>query len=421
MIKKSLLGLGLIGLTALTSCGFGRYDYINTAISLSSSQETSASQASETVTSQELSEVSLSETGLSDAKLGYSGRHVYDSSVKAMMLYHTASGVEFSFKGTEAKIDFYYGVTSASATSGKDIYYSAILDYQDDLTAPTFAINATTASYALSGLSNQKHHLKIAKRSEPQDGLTGITKVTVKGAFETNEASYNYKFECIGGSGISGHGSLGNPGEARTTLNSSSLHSFGYLTSYLFSGQTSFVANSGWGLKWGYNATNNNGTVNIQTAYESAGIKDDETLVQGAYAHASFDPDFILVNIGGNDYTDYINQISNSAQQAEAIQIFKDNVQTFVTRLHTLHPHAYIIWTSTNESSGNGLAAKSVIDALDPTNSYVKTLVIYAKGSDGDLEGADSHASFATHKKSATVIANYLTSLKSIKTVKSFS
>jgi len=95
-------------------------------------------------------------------------------------------------------------------------------------------------------------------------------------------------------------------------------------------------------------------------------------------------------------------------EKSEKIQEFKTAVANFIFKLRADAPTAHIIWTMT-EGSLNGLAANEVINQMNELDkSFVHMVIIKQVGDDGDLAGANNHASFITHQKSAQILIDFI-------------
>lgn len=337
---------------------------------------------------------SLEETDLASNYIEWYGRHQYTSDKE--YFYYTATGFKVNFTGRI--VDF----TLTLDDKHEDIYFSVAKDDQDLLDADVIVLSESVQKFTITFDTYDVHQIQVVKRSEPEDGVTALVSLGTNGTFnEISELSTSPHFLLIGASGISGHGALGSAGQRRTTENSSSLHSFGYLTAAKFGGTYEFVSNSGWGLAFGYNDTS--GEENIAKAYDYIGIDANQHIVDVAYDHHII-PDIIIVNIGGNDYSSVINKLTGFAKE-DKINEFKSAVADFVLKLREDAPNAHIFWTMTSGSL-NGTAAASVFALLDPSDqAYVHMVVIKGVGEDGDPVGADNHCSFITHQKSADLIA----------------
>ncbi|MDR0832205.1 MAG: hypothetical protein LBM99_04855 [Bacillales bacterium] len=171
----------------------------------------------------------------------------------------------------------------------------------------------------------------------------------------------------------------------------------------MYQAEVQFVAQSGWGVKWGYN--NKSGNVNIRKALDFIGIDQNNNIIDIPFDIEQYQANFIIVNMGGNDYSSYVNTLSGNAK-TEAINLFKESVAETCSYLLNKLPQAKIIWTYTSGAS-NGAAAVSAFSTL-PINLQTRIFptIIKQVGEDGDPEGADSHCSYVSHLKSAQNIAD---------------
>lgn len=345
----------------------------------------------------------LEKEDLNSQYIEWYGRHV-DLNDR-VYFYHTATGFKIDFHGRVLNI------TMHLEYKNNDIYYSVGKDGEDLLTSDVFIQSEERSVLSIEFDTYGDHSVEVVKRSEPEDGITSIESFETNGYFkEITQSENQLHFLIMGASGISGHGALGSPGQPRSTMNSSSLHSFGYLTAKAFDGTFEFVANSGWGLKFGYNDLT--GEDNIAKAYEFKGINQDQGIIYIEDEHEKV-PDFIIINLGGNDYTAVINKLSGF-EKTEKILEFKGAVAQFILRLREDAPNAHILWTMT-EGSQNGKAASEVFSQLDESDkAYVHMVIIKQVGDDGDLAGANNHASYITHQKSAQSLIDVINEILDI-------
>jgi hypothetical protein len=339
----------------------------------------------------------LEKSELNSSYIEWYGRHAYQN--EREYFYHTATGFRLEFYGRVIDIEL------RLEDKNHDIYYSYAKDGEDLLTSGVYVQSEFESTLRIEFDTYDHHVVELVKRSEPEDGLTSLHRISTNGYLKEVTPSLNQQhFLLIGASGISGHGALGSPGQPRTTENSSSLHAFGYLTAAHFEGSYEFVANSGWGLAFGYNDVS--GEDNIVKAYDYIGIDPDQQIIDITYDHAK-QSDFIIINIGGNDYTAVINKLSGFAK-TEKILEFKAAVADFIFKLREDAPEAHILWTMT-EGSQNGTAANEVINQLSAVDkAFVHMVIIKQVGDDGDLAGANNHASFITHQKSAQLLIDVI-------------
>ena len=339
----------------------------------------------------------LEKSELNSSYIEWYGRHAYQN--EREYFYHTATGFRLEFYGRVIDIEL------RLEDKNHDIYYSYAKDGEDLLTSGIYVQSEFESTLRIEFDTYDHHVVELVKRSEPEDGLTSLHRISTNGYLkEVTIPEDQPHFLLIGASGISGHGALGSPGQPRTTENSSSLHSFGYLTAAHFEGSYEFVSNSGWGLAFGYNDVS--GEDNIVKAYDYIGIDPDQQIIDITYDHTKR-PDFIIINIGGNDYTAVINKLSGFAK-TEKILEFKAAVADFIFKLREDAPEAHILWTMT-EGSQNGTAANEVINQLSALDkAFVHMVIIKQVGDDGDLAGANNHASFITHQKSTQLLIDVI-------------
>jgi hypothetical protein len=334
------------------------------------------------------------------------GRTHFVSNEDKQYFYHTGTGFSIRFYGTSLTIEIHATNTDSSS---KRPYFIVSLD---DEIAPegkvVYLTEATTSLTLVEGLEVGEHVITFLKRSEPIDSTTAISSIETDGYFLSPPPASLINVLILGGSGISGHGNLGIPNTARTTANSDSTQAFGYLTARALQAEFQFVAASGWGLKWGHNPSNRNGTVNIRTAFNTIGIQTNEELVDIPFDTQSFIPTYIIVNLGGNDFDAHIANLEGAAIGLAKAE-FRAAVAEFVTTLHALYPQAIILWTHTG--SQNGVEADAAIGDVDPRHTYVHVVVIPKVGSDGDLEGAAGHASVKTHQRTAIELVEFIQSI----------
>lgn len=350
---------------------------------------------------QSLNQNELKSTDLNDdQKVRWIGRTEYKNEERFM--YYTGTGFEVNFKGTKLEVTF---TATHVANVNKQPYFYVMVDDQTIIEATSFHLtNPNQTIVIVNGLENENHKVTVLKASEPYDSSVSVVSLKTDDSFYKISEFSGLKIQLLGASGLSGHGSLGQSGQSRTTANSSSLHAFGYLTARMFDADFQFISNSGSGLKWG------SGT-NMRTAYDYVGLDTGLNVIDTKWNHQSWIPDVLICNIGGNDFTSYVNKLTD---QIAAKKEFREAVIEFLTYVHSLYPDLYIIWTHTGSS--NGTQAEAAISDYK-NRSKVKVVVIPKVGADGDPEGANGHNSIYTHIRTADILASAITEL--IKTTSS--
>jgi len=317
-------------------------------------------------------------------------------------LYHTASGFTVEFTGTALYVEFYSEISGESEKHYP--YYNVAVDDEvlpNAAEGRTFCLSGGLQRITIvEGLPYGNHTVTCLKMSEPYDALTSVVLMETDGKFVQRDVEYdagNFKFMFVCASGGSGHGSLGyteNGGSlGRNTRNSSSLHSFNFLTARMFGADVQFVANSGWGVSYPKDKS-------ILDVLDNSGITTSNN-VSGAQLTAQWDhqkwvPDVIIFNIGGNDTT--ANGFEKTTYQKEVVELVK--------KLHELYPKAYMIWTHTNSNAGK-YAVSALTDAGILKEDFITVAIIPKVGADGTT-GANGHNSMVTHIATADILAQTL-------------
>lgn len=345
------------------------------------------------------------------AYVKWEGRYDYTqgegSNPSKINLYHTASGFTVDFVGSALYVEF--DCTISGNSEKKRPYYNVGVDGELMPTTSedrTFYLSGGRERVTIvDGLEFGNHTVTCLKMSEPYDALTSIVSMETDGEFIERDVEYdkgNFKFMFVCASGGSGHGSLGFSDDGgslgRTTRNSSSLHSFNYLTARIFGADVQYVGNSGWGVSFPSSQS-------VFDVLDYSGITTSNN-VNGAKTTALWDynkwiPDVIIFNIGGNDTT--ASGFNKATYQSEVVQMVK--------KLHEKYPNAYMVWTHTESNAGR-YAVSAMTDAGIMKEDYMAVAIIPKVGVNYNDEvmgvGANGHNSLKSHIVSADIIANTL-------------
>lgn len=324
------------------------------------------------------------------------GRTEYSADDEVRYTYYAATGFTVKFTGSELYVT--YSATNTASDISRP-YFVVMTDGQTAAEGTSFCLTKDRQTVKVAeNLGGGEHTVTVLKRSEPENSLTAVVEICTDGRFLQPDGHSGYKFQILGGSGITGHGCLGTSGEEWTTENSSPFSAFGYLAAEAFGAECQFVSASGMGLKWGYR-----GVAALTEAYEATGLVaeyngDGSTKsvspTPSEWDDKSWKPDAVIANIGGNDWNSHISGLGGEAR-AEAEEQFKDAVSALLTRIHSLYPQAAVVWTVNSKSSGNGKLAYEAIRTLD-FNGRIAVVEI-----DNSKNGADNHADAATHSANA--------------------
>ena len=327
------------------------------------------------------------------------------------MAYNTATGFTVDFYGTELKATFFH---QNSKNTGGNIFYHVAVDdevlpttnKERVICLPNDKMMVTVT--LVKNLPLGKHKLTCLKMSEPRDALTGIVDISTDGGLykrDLEQDNKNLKFMFICASGGSGYGSLvcvPKNTVSRSTANSSSLHSFNYLTARQFGADVQYVAQAGWGVHYPTNKSILQvfDHVGILGYSPTSGYKNsvDGAKTTGKWDHSQWVPDVIILNIGGND----------TKQDAFRQDPYQESVVELVSMLHELYPNAKMLWTHTNSKAGT-LAMQALQKAGIVAKGYIKAAVIPKVADDGTY-GASDHHSFKSHITASDALVKYLES-----------
>lgn len=335
---------------------------------------------------------------LDDLKVKWFGRHAYQSATKANYFYFTASGFEVKFFGTSLNAELITGTNP----NEKQPHLLVFIDGENNPNqAKLVVMDQIKKTYILAeNLPDGMHTIKVLKRSESIDSLTGLSKLQTDGYFVDVDPYRPRKIEVIAASSSAGFGNLAaNTNEAKTTQNSDGLRAYAFLAARMVDAEINIFSASGWPLLKGPWTGNNN----IPSAYDYVNVY---SAVE--WNHQSYVPDVVIINLGTNDWS-YINQLTTS-ERPQAILNFEDAFVSFIGRIHQLHPNAIIV-------IAYGL--------MNETHIYTPTLNVVAKAQNqyknlnlfsiqlpsvnaAEGIGSSNHPSLATHIRAAGILADKL-------------
>lgn len=264
-------------------------------------------------------------------KVNWLGRNAYQTATEANYFYFTASGFEVKFFGTELSAELVTGVNAVS----KQPHLVVLIDGETNPENGTLIVmDQVKKTYALaSGLDEGVHTIRVLKRSESIDSLTGLSKVSTDGYFMDVDPLKERKIEVIAASSSAGFGNLASSSsDPKTTQNSDGLRAYAYLAARMLDAEINIFSASGWPLVKGPWTGNNN----IPQAYEFVNVYSSVD-----WNHSNYEPDVVLINLGTNDWS-YITTLQ-TAERAQAIITFEDAYVDFIGRIHELHPQAIIV------------------------------------------------------------------------------
>ncbi len=323
------------------------------------------------------------------------GRTYYNEDKKVNEVYHSASGFELFFKGTEV-----VATITATNSSNSAMRPIIVIVIDDDFNhAKTIALDKPTQEITLvSGNSDAREHkIDLYKRSESIDSHIAIENIKTDGVFIKKIENKALKLEFIAASSSTGYGNLGKPSSSgKTTENSDALQGFAFLTAQALNADISIFSASGWGCafsKW----TSPN-TLNVADAYKNVDFNSKIPWIHGYYV-----PDVVVVNLGTNDWS-YINAATTADEKDARMTQFQRKYISFLQELHDYYPDAQIIvlYGLMNESSIYEVTESIVATAKISIPNLVSIKI------NGDAGGYNSHPSVASHKKIAETLTKFI-------------
>ena len=344
----------------------------------------------------------------------WEGRYEYreekNSLPSMMLIYHTATGFTLDFYGTEVSATFYHA-KDLNNTLACNIYYDVKVDDEvlpnvlnRKIKLPKEETKSTVK--LVGGLQEGRHTITVLKMNEAKDAYTGVIDITTDGHFyqrDVQQDNSRLKFMAVNASSGSGFGALAYSTTSayefsKTNENSSSLHAYMYLTARRFDADISFVATSGWGVKY----PNNRSVIDIvdYTGVTPTNSSKDAQKDTAKWDHSLYTPDVIMFHIGGND----------TSVDGFDVDTYKEGVITLVTMLHERYPSAKMLWAHT-DSKGGRYAITALKDEGIISQGYIKQCIMpgVGEGTTGHgTYGASNHQSLKTHIDSSESLTNTL-------------
>lgn len=312
-----------------------------------------------------------------------------------------ATGVGFTFSGTSASVS----LTSVTGTNSIEMIV--------DGGAPIVTDNVVGTSIDTpSGLADGEHTVEIRKKSEALYGSIFVGNVTTTGTLGADTAPAR-RLQIIGDSISVGYGVDG----TYPCVNSAALEdaekTYGALTAQNLSADYDIVAWSGKGIIRNYPTGAVDDTPVVPELWTRYGANDAD----GSYTFPAADaPDFVVINLGTNDF-DYM--LTNSSGQlyearapldpdaytaalvsfAQTIQGHYPDAQFFITSSPLLSD-GYPMATDTQHTTQSNCIQAAVAEIGDKAH-FVN---FPTQDSSNNNIGCDYHPSAATHQSMAVIL-----------------
>ena len=327
-----------------------------------------------------------------------------------LWLAQSASGIEFTFKGTKASVDI-KGDGTVSGNADDQARFAVYVNGERKLDE---MVTEAEKSYDIfSSDSSEDVTVKIIKLSESANSVFGIKDlvVTSEGGISPTPEK-DLKIEFIGDSITCGYGvDDENRNHHFSTTTEDATKTYAFKTAEKLDADYSFVSYSGHGIISGYtsNSKEKNTASLVPPIYEdfaknygSAGSYVDVTT---DWDFNSFVPDYIVINLGTNDDS-YVK--SDNEKKEEFVTEYAE----FLKTVRKDNPDAHIVCAL--GIMGAGLY-KSIEDAAakyteDTGDTNVSTLLLSTQNGETGY-AADWHPTEATHEIAAEETTDHIRSV----------
>ena len=305
------------------------------------------------------------------------GRH--DVANEALVLYHSASGIEVCFEGCSLKVLLH--------STGKS-YMRVYVDGAKE--GERLAVFEGEKEYvAVDGIETGRHTVRLVKATEESEAIWTVKALTADN-FLLPPKKPDLRIEFIGDSITAGYGVLGRADEAYSVDNSDSTKSYAYRTAHALNANYSIIGWSGICVK----AYQFVPTLNMTQLYSQVSNRNTAAYEGG------FDADVVVLNLGTND-TAYL----LSGKDASYGEKFPADYHTLLTAIRAKNPRAYIVclygMMLKDEVISGGIQA--AIKALGD-----EKIVYNPFDFKPNNLGAYGHPSREAHKGFSEGLANYL-------------
>ena len=326
-----------------------------------------------------------------------------------LWLAHSASGIEFMFTGKSVSVTL-VGDGAASGTKDNQARFAVYVNGEKTMDEQVGAAEKTYEIFNSEETADAT--ITLLKLSESANSTFGIKRIDVTSVGEiapTEEKEL--KIEFIGDSITCGYGVDDEVKEHHfSTSTEDATKAYAYKTAQLLNADYSLVSYSGHGIISGYtgNGEKSEGQL-VPKLYEQFARTYGSS--QGYYSEADewdfgrFVPDFVVINLGTNDY-------SYTGIDEEKIADYRTSYVDFLKTVRKNNPKAHIIG-SLGVMGDNLYPAieEAVRDYTAETGDDHVSAFHFTPQNGSTGFAADWHPTEATHEIAAKELAKYITSL----------
>jgi lysophospholipase L1-like esterase len=411
MIKKSILNKAVaLVLTAgiiFTGCGKSGQDATEGSTAQGTSQEEVTTEASTEA------EPALQERVCpADAEhVKIIGHAAYEKD--SLWLVTSASGAEFTFRGTKAEITFNGDSTAVKVGGDKNSQARVAIYVNGERVADEMIDDLTKTITAFESDNEEEVTIKVVKLSEAANSTTGIKEIKVTSYEDikpTEEKELYFRF--IGDSITCGYGVDDEDKDHHfSTITEDATKTYAYLTAENLNADCDLFSFSGFGILSGYTSDSNtiNETSTVPQYYDKLGFTYGASYkgMKPVDYDWSFErePDVIVINLGTND-------ASYTKGDAEKISSYEELYVDFLKKVRGHDKNSKIVCVLGLMGSDLMGAVENAVQAYseETGDSNVYTMEFDARKSDEGL-AADWHPTYASHKRGAEKLTAYIQEL----------
>ena len=324
-----------------------------------------------------------------------------------LVLAFSSSGIEFNVKAKHLDVTI---AGDSGVTGKKDDGSARIVAFVNgERTFDTLITKKTETFTLFDSKKNVEGLVQILKVSESANSLAAITNLCVdkKGEVSASEPR-ELKIEFIGDSITCGYG-VDDPVKEHhfKTSTEDSTKTYAFKTAQALNADWSFVSVSGWGITSGYTSNGHkNADSVIPTIYEKTGFSWGNTIfginpVNVMWNFASYQLDFVVINLGTND-------ASYTREKPDREAYYADTMKKFIGLIHEKNPSAKLVFAyGVMDHTLCPVIAKMIEELKGQGYDFLYYLEL-PEQNEADGMGTDFHPSAVTQTKTGKIVADFI-------------
>lgn len=349
---------------------------------------------------------------LDDSRLYYHGR-TFDVD-NGVGIDWSNSGVSLNVKASQVKMAL-KAQNGSNATQGNRSYVQV---YVNGEKSQKILLKDGEHYYDIATELNPQEvtEIKVLKVTEANFSYVDLKNISVRGSVEPIDRKVK-KIEVIGDSISAGYGILSEANaKGFKAVEEDSTYTYAALLADKLDAELTLLASSGSGVFMDSSGLKSGESKNNKAANVWPDMYDYSIVARGQRGSAQSTskkwdftndhPDIILVNLGTNDAAN-VAKLSQDDLNSGVSQA----VESFLTKLTTIHPNAKIVWCYGLMNNKLTNVIQDAVESFAKTNDKVFFIELPKQYEFSDVTGADSHPNAVTHQKVADYIYERLATL----------